>query len=539
MHPVILFLQNLSNKKAFVIFLILGFLIYGNSLFNGFAGDDFGQIKNNKSVHSVLNIPNLFLRSNFYDEGDSQGNNYYKPVLFSSFSLIYFFSFGQPFGFHFVQILVHILNAVLIYLIFKRLFRKDISFFLSLIFLVHPINTEAVAYASALQEPLFLLFGLTALYLSMKEKLNSYGHYAVVILLIMSLLTKEAGFLFILVIPLFNYLYKKKDFPQSIWSGFYALMIYAFLRFLVGQVFFPQYPIVPIMNLSLVERIVNIPKIIFFYLKTFFYPKDLLMFQDWTVKSISAPTFYIPLVLVTVSFLAVLILALIVYRKDKNLFKSLVFFFAWFLLGLGMHLQIVPLDQTVADRWFYFPIIGLLGLTGVLASYFGIQKRLNAKILVLLILVITAAFAVRVVLRNMNWKDRLTLYTHDVKYNSESYQLESGLGSVYASRGDDVEAEKHYVRATLLFPGLDTFSTSGTFYLGNSKFEEAREAFENGLKYDSNNVPALVYLAVSKYKLGDKEGALTAAKKANGILPSKLVKDVLNNIENNGEINFH
>ncbi|PIV70924.1 hypothetical protein COW57_02525, partial [Candidatus Roizmanbacteria bacterium CG17_big_fil_post_rev_8_21_14_2_50_39_7] len=62
---------------------------------------------------------------------------------------------SQPFFFHLTSVVFHIATAVLIFYLFKRFFKENIAFFLSLIFLVHPANVEAVCFASALQEVLF------------------------------------------------------------------------------------------------------------------------------------------------------------------------------------------------------------------------------------------------------------------------------------------------------------------------------------------------------------------------------------------------
>src|SRR3989344_1889229 len=176
-------LQNFHSRKISLIFFILGMAIYANSLFNPFFGDDFHQIKNNPSIHSVLRIPSLFLKGTFNDGSGNQINNYYKPLLSTTYSLIYFFFGDNPFGYHLIQILVHIVNSFLIYLLFSKFFEKKISFLLSLLFLTHPINTEAVVYISNLQDPLFFLFGMVALIFTIKEKSLQVVSWATMLLL--------------------------------------------------------------------------------------------------------------------------------------------------------------------------------------------------------------------------------------------------------------------------------------------------------------------------------------------------------------------
>ena len=519
-------------------------IIYANSLFNSFVGDDFAQVRNNQSVHSIWNIPSLFTKGAF-SKGAFNENaeiNYYKPLLSSTFALIYFFSRENPLGFHLIQILIHITNSVLIYLIFRYFFQKGMSIFLSLLFLTHPFNTEAVIYISNLQDPLFSLFGLLALYVSTRKHKSTHITSLVTGLLTMSLLSKETGVAFLLIIPVFNYLNNKKNKKEAIYNGLLqsslALLTYAFLRFAVAQVSFPQNIIVPIQTLSFWERVIHVPKIVFFYLSTFVYPKDLVVYQSWTIKSFTLQNFYIPLLADTLFFSGIILFGLLIYRKYRGLFKRLLFFLLWFSIGLGLHLQIIPLDQTVADRWFYFPMIGLLGIIGVLINYLASAIRLRSRFVIPLGLAIIILLSARVIIRNSNWKDPSTLYTHDLKYNQDSYQIEYALGDFFLRQKKFNEAEQHLNNAVGLFPSTRTFNPLGSLYLKTSRFEEAVKAYESSLKYDPNHIPSWIYLAAAKYNTGDKEGALYAINKAYALYPSADSLKVLNAIENDQKINF-
>jgi len=527
------YFQNLTFKKVILIFTAVGILIYANSLTNPFFGDDNHQIINNSSIHSLSKIPSLFLQGTFSDTSESQRNNYYKPVLSSTYNAIYFFFKDNPIGYHLIQVLIHITNSILVYQILKYFFDQKISFFLSLLFLTHPINTEAVIHAAALQEPLFLIFGLSALFFSIRE---NGKHYLITILLLMSLLSKEAGVVFLLIIPAFTYLYKKKVFSKSLQQSVVSFSIYIFLRFVVAKIYFPQNPIVPIMTLSFWERVINIPKIIFFYLKTFFYPKDLLVLQSWVIKNLDFKDFFMPAILDLTFFLLLVTIGKIIHKKKLVYFKTFLFFFVWFIVGLGLHLQIIRLDQTVSDRWFYFPIIGLLGVVGTIISYLNLNLGLKSKITTLLVLLIIVVFSSRVIIRNSNWKDRLTLITHDIKVNQDSYQLEGGLAGEYESRGNISEAEKHFTRSVELFPSLNSYSNIGAFYLRNDRFKNAADAFNKAVRYDPHNFPAWFCLAISKYNSGDKQGALEAAARAYQISPNRIVLNLIGDINNNKKL---
>lgn len=568
MKSLIRFFHNLTDLHIFLIIFSIGFIIYFNSLTNGFVGDDLALILVNPLVHSASNIPILFSTGLFPDQGSGQ-NNYYRPVETITYASIYSLFGPEPLAFHIIQIFLHIANSILIFLIFKLFFKKTMSFFLSLVFLVHPINTETVVYISVLQDTQFLFFGLIALYLTIKST-SFYKVPLVTIFLLLSLLSKEAGIVFIFLVPFFSVLFQKQTWVRHLAQSILAVLIYSFLRFGVAHTFFNSLKVVPIQTLPFNERLISIPKIIFFYIKTFLFPKDLLIFQAWTIKSMGFLDFWVPLFLCVLSFVILLLFGLKIRKKNQELFKIFMFFSVWFVIGLGFHLQIIPIDQTVSDRYFYSPMIGLLGLTGTTFNYF--EKGLSLKqirLMIIMALVVIAIFVVRVVIRNMDWKNEFTLYNHDLKFNRESWQLEDALGSAYFNARELDEAEKHYLRSIKLFPSSVTLTDLGFFYMYIHRINNAKAAYQNALKYgdlyrtyhylglllSANDEPVIAkefiegsldkfpkayalwkFLAIDKYKLGDREGAIDAAKKAYSLSASKENYEILEAIENGKEV---
>jgi protein O-mannosyl-transferase len=532
MDKIILYFKDLSGKKIAFLIIFIGLLAYGNIFLNGFVGDDSSQITNNPLVHEVANMPRLFLQGTFYDES-GQINNYYKPILSTTYSILYLFSGENPFLYHLAQVLIHIADAFLVFLIFRYFFKKELAFSLSLIFLVHPINTEAVTYISALQENLFIFFGLIVLYLSAKQLNNIYTQFSIPILLLVSLLSKEAGIVFLILIPIFNFLYNKKKLLESVAQSVIVVFLYIFLRIDIGHIgFISRVKVAPIQVLPIIERIINIPKIVFFYLHTFFYPKYLLMFQTWTVKSFDFVNFYLPLLIDVIFFILLTLMGIRLLRRDKNSFRIYLFFFIWFVIGLGMHLQILPLDETVSERWFYFPIIGLLGMFGVIFAQLKIKSKVKPWIILLFILIIIS-FLIRVIDRTFDWRSDVSLFTHDVKFNRDSYQLEKGLGNLAYENKDVNTAKNHYFRSVDLFPNQITFSSLGYFYLQMKRPDKAVYAYNKAVSYDKSFAVSLYYLAIAKYNANDRKGALVAAKKAYFISPTNAYLQILTAIENN------
>lgn len=561
--------QNLTDLQIFLIIIAVGFSVYFNSLSNGFVGDDFFLILNNPSVHSITNIQDLFSSGNF-NESLGLVNNYYKPIVSTVYSLIYTFFADNPFPFHLVQLLMHIINSFLIFLIFKNFFKRNFSFFLSLLFLVHPINTEAVVYIATLQDNLFVFFGLLASYLTKKNYQSFFSDVLIVIFLVLSVLSKETGLLFLPVVTIFNFFFQKRRLINFLLYDLLVCSAYFYLRIFIAHIYFNQLITVPIMAIPLQERIISIPKIAFFYLKTFIFPKDLISFQAWTVKSTNFWDFYFPFIIVLIFFGVLISFGVYLYKKNKSFFKSYLFFFFWFALGLLIHLQVVPLDQTVADRWFYFPMMGLLGLIGVSINYFELKKLLkSASIFFTISILLLISLSARAVVRSFDWKDTNTLTAHDSQINKDSYQIVSSLAYQALTKGKTQEAESLYIQATKLFPSSITFTDLGYFYITDHQPEKGKAALQTALTYGgfcrayktlallllANEGPKSAYqfietsltqspacvglwnsLALTKYQLGDKEGAISTAKKTYSIYKSEESLIILNAIESGREI---
>ncbi|MBI5122715.1 hypothetical protein HZA75_02535 [Candidatus Roizmanbacteria bacterium] len=209
----------LTTFKAINIIIFVGLLVFGNVLFNGFVWDDNLFIINNPDVHT-LNIAHLFTANKF------NAISYYRPVSAVYFAFLYSIFGTNAFFYHFMQIALHIINVILVYILVRNLFQRIdlkssplkiefsnlIILFLSLVFLVHPINVESVAYIAASQSELLFLFGILALLISIKKSIATKQLILVSILLLLSILTKEVGILFLFMVLLFQFLFNRQRF---------------------------------------------------------------------------------------------------------------------------------------------------------------------------------------------------------------------------------------------------------------------------------------------------------------------------------------
>lgn len=476
----------LTNKKAITWIIIIGLIVFFFGLFNGFVGDDPAEITENVAIQSIQNLPEFFTGGMFYVEpGVKLSGNFYRPLLSTYFSLIYTVFGANSFMFHFNQLCLYILNVCLVYYLFKHFFNQKIAFVLSLIFLVHPINSESAYYISATQENLFLFFGLLSLWTVTKYR-SQKALIIASILLLVSLLFKESGILFFIVIPLYLFLYHRKKTLPFVGYSLISFVMYVILRINAIGVTPTGTNDAAIQNLHLVSRLINIPEIFLFYLKTFLYPMDLAIIYNWVYTSIDVPHFYIPLVIDLFFVFVVIYASYVSRRKSQKHFVMYTFFVVWFFVGMLLNLQILPLDQTVTDQWFYFPIIGLLGMIGVFLLSFKIE--LNKPHSVAIIVTLISLLAIRTFTRGFDWEDDFTLASHDLTVSPQAYSLEAELSRLYFDNGDYKDAKIHADRSIQMFPYLDSYTDLGNadFYLGD--YTGAKEAFLNATKYGDNYV---------------------------------------------------
>lgn len=450
-------------------------MVYFPVLFNGFVWDDEAMFQKGTSI---------------------QASAYFRPAISAVYWTIYNIFGPRPFFFHFFQLIFHIATAVLIYYLFRRFFKETISLILAIIFLVHPANVEAVSFASAMQEVAFTLTGVIGLYIFttldssvipvktgiQDPLLRGDDIYAKVffgtLLLLIALLMKETAIVFFPLIFCYLILFKRKNQVVLISYSIFAmilLMAYFLFRLSGGNLYVQGQGLFPIMRVSLTTRLINIPMIILYYLSKFFYPMNLAIAQHWVIKSSNFVNFFLPLFLEILLFLSAVIYS--IKKKDKIFF----FFFLWFLIGLLPHLQIIPLNMTVAERWLYFPMIGLLGMIGAVLNRSKIKNQISKIIFIALIIIIISLLSVRSFIRVLDWRNGLSLFSRDIRKES-SFDLQNNMGVELFRIGRYDEAKKYFEISTQLAPyWWVNWNNLGAIYEREKNINKAIECYRKSI----------------------------------------------------------
>ncbi|MFZ9595270.1 MAG: tetratricopeptide repeat protein [Bdellovibrionia bacterium] len=479
-----------SQRRVLIVLFILALIVFGYSLNFDFVLDDENQILNNERIHSLWSIPDAFTGSTMDALGAKKlGGIYYKPIMTCSYILLWAIS-GTSFPFHVFQLILHVFNAFLIqrfFLTFDQ-FKKNELFALILasVYLIHPINVETVVHIADLQDVLFTFFGLLALNLMTRSYWSNWTeNFLLFGLLELSLLSKESGILSLLITGLYCGLFRKKKWPSWLGVALSVIALYLFLRIGVAELTHGANSS-QMLRASLPVRLLSMPKVFAHYIEVFFFPKELTLVQDWVVSEFSAREFFIPLLVVGSFFSGFVFLA---WRSQSPLTW---FFLIWLILGMGAHSNLVAIDGSVADRWFYFPFIGLLGFLAQLwFQYESRFEKIRVHWKTSFVLLLFFLMGGRTFARTLDWESGMKLYQHDLALMPDSFYLANNVGVEYFRMGEIEIARAYFQRSTELFPQWVTNWTNlGAAYQRQGKLDQAELCFERSVK---NGASALGY----------------------------------------------
>lgn len=557
-------MSSLNRLKTSVLLLVLvGLTVYFNSLLNGFIlGDDTDQVVENVQIRTLTNIPSFFTGSTYFRQESNQAFGlYYKPIMMIVYTIVYSLAAADPLLFHLVQVVLFLATGVLLLVIFRRFFSPALAWFLAALFLVHPANSESVLFVSALQDVLYMFFGLLAIvFLLKKQRLTGNSWMVVVgIFLLLSLFSKETGVIFLVLSSLFVAFFHKENTTRVILLSGILLLVYAVFRFGIANIGFGEQAIARISQASFSERLLNIPLLLTNYILLFIFPAHLEIHQNWLVTQATRETLWIPLVILAAIVSGLFFLWRYLRINKPSLLSPFYIFLIWTVTGFLPHMQLIPLDVTLAERWMIAPIVGLLGIVGIAVTAFHKILR-PAHVWLGVCCVILLVLSARTFVRSMDWRSSETLFTHDLRTAQDNYYLENLYASLLLQEGKVSEAEP-YVRSSVeAYPFLSNLSNMAIILLKQGKYDEAQEYFERSLSKQyiypavQNYVNFLVFikkdnpkakeiiqkylpqysgagplwmtLALAEHGLGNTEEATKASGKAYALSPIPIVEEV-------------
>lgn len=501
----------------------IAFVLYINSLGNGFVGDDHSIIQHNPVLREE-NPLNIFNKID--TPSDTMLLPYYRPLTYLTFWIELRVHSLNPSLMHFVNVILHSINAFLVfYLGFYVLKERYVAFIASLLFAIHPLNSEAVNFLSGGRNTLLACFFSISAFLIYKKGIerNSISLYFLSSLFFLAgVFSKESG-LMVLPFIIFLALTNIKNGPKIkgiMVAGlvFYCLSVvaYLFMRWQTlsalgiqsgiipgtGENRLKEIYIIPDLGSRLIDNIYIIPK----YLLTLIFPYAM------------SPRYVIPdnlnaLVLpLFIGWLLIVGFLVFIFTKIKR--RVVLFGLSWaFLFWLPVSGLFVFSSVTMAERFMYIPAIGIWIILAELFSqlvsrYPNIKK--TALILGILICLILSFITFN---RNGDWRSDLTLFTRLVKQYPDNQYGHLNLAAAYIERGDLALAEKELEGALSIDSMLqDAYTPLGFVKLEKGDFNAAVYYYTRALEFFPLNRDARINRAIAYEKLGMLKEALADYK---------------------------
>jgi len=404
----------------------ISILIYANTLKNGFVYDDEFTIVNNTFIKSYGNLPLLLDKAAYFKRS---GEISYRPVVTFTYFLDYALYGLKPLGYHSTNILLHAANGALLYIFLTLLLTPHSPLFISptfliyLLFLTHPVLTEAVNSISYREDLLTFLFYIATLTLYTILKQRSIGKRPLSSLLlyflsclayILALLSKEMAVTLPLIIFCYEWIYgREKTKLTSRLFNPYSMGYIAITLFYLHLRFYLFYnPEEQISAWGLVEIFLSLPWLIINYLKLSLIPVHLS--ADYVIRPVSSPFSLISIIAIVSIFAIILYYHPLAKRGDRRCEnecsgqRSALFGALFFLITLTPVYNFVLLPNPFAERYLYLPVAGFI-ISAVYIAYISAEKLKVRPVYgnryMSIFFLIVSIFSFSVVNRNTTWKD--------------------------------------------------------------------------------------------------------------------------------------
>jgi tetratricopeptide (TPR) repeat protein len=524
--------QNILNVNTYIILAILGIslLVLGGSLKNNFTNwDDDIYVLNNFLIQDLswTNLKKIF----FEPMGISK---IYRPLAYLTYAIDYNIWGLDPFGYHLSSLILHLINIVLVYY-FVRLFsgNKFITSLITLLFAIHPMKVEAVAWIAARVDVLYAMFFLLALIFYTLYLRRAYKiQYLVssILFFLLSLLSKPAAVVFPMVCFLIDYYHGRKWNIRIVLEKIPYLLLAIAMGVITLLAQRPDSAAVGIANFSIMERFfLSTYSLMFYFFKTIF-PIKISNFYDFPQKL----SF-----LHYVSPLFILVLAFIMYKNRLN--KSFIFSMLFFITNLLLVIHIIPTGNRfiTADRYVYIAQLGLL----LAIMFIYLSAKENGKNIITGSLVVLSIFYLAVTFnRNAVWNNGVTLWADAVAKNPQCSFCNFGLGNALINTNQHALAQPYVEQSLAINPNFAegyhsrgiirftlknyegalqdlnksislnptyqyTYASRGSVYATIKKYGEAIEDYNKALAMNPNDMPTYLNRGMARVQLRDFQGA--------------------------------
>jgi Tfp pilus assembly protein PilF len=478
--------------------------------------DDGSQILRNQLIEKWRFVPYYFNIQVWAHINPHQAGNYYRPI-FMLWMRINHALFGfNPVGWHLTTVMMHVLATFFVFKLARRLSsRDDLSAVCALIFGIHPVHIEAVAWVSGVTEALFacLLIPSFLWFLDWRQGRANARTYSL-LLYALAILSKETAVLMMPLVFAYEWIYPRNQHTPVVrraWNSIAAAipflavtLVYLYFRFLALDGLMHVVDPLPVRT-----NLLTIPSVLWFYLKLLLWPVGLSAFYD--TPYVYAPVvrqFWLPLIGVAAAGGGLF------YWWWKTRDRLVAFASVLLVLPLLplMNLSVFFQGEIAHDRYLYTPSIGFsllaaIALTKIaeLWSYNGLGRDWKP-------LVITAPIALLLlaitVWQSLYWADNLVLYRRGVTVAPQNNLALNNLAN-------ELEHRHMYPQAIAMYG--EVLKRNPNFYLANynlgyvlfenKQFADATHFLRRAVALDPTDAETFYHLGQSEMQLGQLDAA--------------------------------
>lgn len=509
-----------SEISIFILFLAISFLLYYNSLLAPFIFDDYTTFVDNYDIKDPGRL-NAFINTRY--------------IGYLTFALNYAINGLHQSGYHIVNIIIHWLNGCLIYLLIKNLLQvcdpkiKSSQYMIlsgigALLFLSHPVQTQAVTYLSQRFASLCTLFYIAAVLAYLKFRINRKKSYAIIALFstILAMKTKEIAFTIPFIMMIMDYLFfsfsikKRTDIIRLI-PFFLTLLIIPLTLVHGGKTALEILQDVGELSketssITRYSYLLTEMRVIITYLRIFFLPIDLRLDYTYPIYH----TFWNKEMLLSFLVIVLTISSAFLMRKKNKMFT---FGILWFFVTLSVESSIIPITDVMYEHRMYLPLLGII------LSITGLLKYISARVSLPVFITIIIIFSFLTIERNALWTNKIAFFEDNARKAPLSHRAQLNLAIAYLETKQYEKALKEVALAEKLDPAcLNTHMVFADIYFSSGNAPEALKQLQYVIDKGEPRHFTQLDLAYNKlagiyWNLGNAQTSFSYAQKSLALNP--------------------
>lgn len=481
-----------TPRKTVFLIILAAFLVYLPHLGNEFVSLDDGLLITKNPASQELTWRSVSYVFSSYDP------ELYIPVTFLTYQIEHAMYGLSSWGFHFTNLVLHTASAVLLHFLIRKLTRREwVSLGVALLFALHPIQTEAVAWAAARKDVLssFLALSSLLMFLKYKEDEHSSQYWGSVILFALALMAKVS----VIVLPLF--------IPLLAWQEgrtFDRKLVRTLVPYLVLCVIFGIVAVIGKTNV--IEASGPTITILLAAKSTVFYVSKLLLPLQLSVIYPQST----PVTFASVEFLAVLaavlalvaVTAVLLWKKKPT--GTLLAAFLLLLFPNETNFVKNGFIFFASDRYVYLAVIPLFLLFVLALEKLTHVSTLMKRVVPIVFGVLLVLLGTKASLQASTWKNSEALYKNVVAFYPTAALAWNNLGAVLYQQKRTEEAVQMFTEAlkqdnTLMTAHLNM----GTYHRDQGRTDDAIKEFQIAIDLMKNKDTLLLDQVGPYYYLAD------------------------------------